>query len=266
MGAIITLTTDFGLEDAFVGMMKGVILGINPGVTIVDLCHLIPPQDIAGAAFLIHTSHRYFPPGTIHVVIVDPGVGGQRRAVALQTPLAAFVAPDNGLLSYVVREMSQRQAPYNLVHLDRPSYWLPHVSATFHGRDIFAPVAAYLSTGVLLSEMGEPIQELVMLPRSGPLRQGEVWFGRVTHVDYFGNLITDFTPEEIQELRPGATLQLSIGSQVIQGLKRTYSEGCPGCPMALIGSLGYLEIAIPNGNAAQSLGAGVGTPVRLEFK
>ena len=162
---LIALTTDFGLEDAYAGVMKGVILGVNPAATIVDLCHTIPEQDVRAAAFLLHTTWPYFPPGIIHVVVVDPGVGSQRRAIAVDVGTAIFVAPDNGVLTYVLAGMGEQRT--QAVHLTNRRYWLPKVSATFHGRDIFAPVAAHLSMGVPLADLGEllPLGELVTFPK-----------------------------------------------------------------------------------------------------
>jgi len=264
---LITLTTDFGLEDAYVGVMKGVILGINPAASIVDLCHAVPPQDVRAAAFLLHTAWRYFPPGTIHVVVVDPGVGSQRRAIAVDVGAATFVAPDNGVLSYVLAKVKEARA----VHLTNQRYWLPKVSATFHGRDIFAPVAAHLSLGVPLAELGEPLSlgELVTFPLPRPERQACTersergngnWVGHVVHVDHFGNLVTDLEAEAIGDTQ---AVVIEVGGRRIVGVRRTYADGTPGEPMALIGSSGRLEIAVPGGQAARRLKAQIGDQVRL---
>jgi S-adenosylmethionine hydrolase len=255
---IITLTTDFGLEDAYVGVLKGVILGINPAATIVDLCHAIPPQDVRAAAFLLHTAWPYFPPGTIHVVVVDPGVGSQRRAIAVDAGTATFVAPDNGVLSYVLAEVKEAQA----VHLTNRRYWLPQMSATFHGRDIFAPVAAHVSLGVPLTALGEPLSlgELVTFPLPCPERQGDGWVGHVVHVDHFGNLVTDLEAGVIGDPQ---SVVIEVGGQRIFGLRRTYADEAPGEPMALIGSSGRLEIAVPGGHAARWLKAQPGDRVRV---
>ena len=258
---LITLTTDFGLEDAYVGVMKGVILGINPAATIVDLCHAIPPQDVQAAAFLLHTAWPYFPPATIHVVVVDPGVGSQRRAIAVDVGAATFVAPDNGVLSYVLAEAAEKNTL--AVHLTNRRYWLSKISATFHGRDIFAPVAAHLSLGVPLADLGEPlpIGELVTLSLPRPARQSNgVWVGHVVHVDHFGNLVTDLEAEAIGDAQ---AVVIEVGGRRIVGLRRTYAEGSPGEPMALIGSSGRLEIAVPGGQAARGLKVQIGDQVRL---
>jgi len=258
---LIAVTTDFGLEDAYVGVIKGVILGINPAATIVDLCHAIPPQDVRAAAFLLHTAWPYFPPGTIHVVVVDPGVGSQRRAIAVDVGAATFVAPDNGVLSYVLAEAAAKNTP--AVHLTNRRYWLSKISATFHGRDIFAPVAAHLSLGVPLADLGEPLPlgELVTFPLPRPARQSNgVWVGHVVHVDHFGNLVTDLEAEAIGDAQ---AVVIEVGGRRIVGLRRTYAEGSPGEPMALIGSSGRLEIAVPGGQAARGLKVQIGDQVRL---
>jgi len=259
---LITLTTDFGLEDTYVGVMKGVILGINPAATIVDVCHAIPPQDVRAAAFLLHTSWRYFPPDTIHVVVVDPGVGSQRRAIAVDVGAATFVAPDNGVLSYVLAEAAAKNT--QAVHLINQRYWLSQLSATFHGRDIFAPVAAHLSLGVPLADMGEllPIGELVTFPLPCPERHDDgAWVGHVVYVDHFGNLVTDLEAEVIGDTQ---AVVIKVGGRRIVGVRHTYADGTPGEPMALIGSSGRLEIAVPGGHAARWLKAQIGDQVRLD--
>jgi len=266
-GGPIVLTTDFGLEDGYVGVMKGVILGISPRAQIVDLSHQVRPQDVPGAAFLLWTSYRYFPAGSIHLVVVDPGVGGTRRAIAVQTPAATFVAPDNGVLSWVLQDHGL-VAPepgrwpiagvtlVTAVELTNSRYWRPEVSATFHGRDVFAPVAAHLSLGVPLADFGRPADELYLLPTPVPLlRRGEV-VGRVIHVDHFGNLITNLRPADLSPLQP---VELEVRGEVVRGLRRFYAEA-EGLG-ALVGSAGLVEIALTGGSAAKALGAGVGDEV-----
>jgi len=200
MSPVITLTTDFGQTDAYVATMKGVILGINPEVTLVDICHTIKPQDIAGAAFVLGTAYQSFPKGTIHLVVVDPGVGSQRRAVILRTPSADFVAPDNGVMSYVIREASPEATEDNqqvelgpeleAFNITDPRFWRTPVSPTFHGRDIFAPVAAHLSLGRSPEDFGEKLTSLVTLPLTRPHQEpdGSV-VGHILYIDSFGNLI-----------------------------------------------------------------------------
>ncbi len=265
MGAIITLTTDFGLTDAYVAAMKGIILGINPGASLVDICHTIRPQNIAQGAFILGTACAYFPQGTIHLVVVDPGVGTSRRAVIVRTPRADFVAPDNGILSGVLRDCGLKAEPaaglppqIRAVNITRPEFWRTPVSPTFHGRDIFAPVAARLSLGHAPEEFGERVSELVLLPQAGPRHTpGGTIAGRVLHVDNFGNLITDIAAGEL----PGPEMTVEIGGRTISGLSRTYAEG-EGL-LALVGSSGYLEVALKGGSAAAYLGADTGAPVTI---
>jgi S-adenosylmethionine hydrolase len=255
MSALITLTTDFGLQDGYVGTMKGVILGINPQATIVDLCHDIAPQDVREAAYVLYTAYHHFPPRTVHVVVVDPGVGSERRAIALRTRQAVFVAPDNGVLSYVVAQAEI----LGIVHLTNPRYWLAEVSATFHGRDIFAPVAGHLSRGVPFSELGQPIHDIVLLPLPQPkARPDGTLIGHILHVDRFGNCITDVRAERLPTEGP---LTVEVAGRRIVGLSPTYASGEEGEFVTLIGSEGHLEIAVRGGSAAQALGARAGDEI-----
>lgn len=276
MGAIITLTTDLGLTDAYVAAMKGVILSINSEANIVDICHTIRPQNIAEAAFVLSTASPFFPGGTIHVVVVDPGVGTERRAIILKTPTACFVAPDNGVLTYVVPEYGVKpRAATTRKHLaglgpgleavaiTRPELYRSAgrtVSATFHGRDIFAPVAARLSLGQPPLEFGEKITTLTVFPIPRPHKgaNGSL-VGRIIHVDSFGNLITDVKSHDLPEVRE--TITVEIGGRLIKGLSRTYAEG-QGL-LTLIGSIDYLEISLRDGNASAYLNAGVGDEVKI---
>jgi S-adenosylmethionine hydrolase len=273
MGAIITLTTDFGLTDAYVAAMKGVILSINPEANIVDICHTIKPQNIAEAAFVLSTACLFFPSGTIHVVVVDPGVGTERRAIILKTPTSCFVAPDNGVLSYVVQEYlvkprvaaSQHLAKLGpgleAVAITRPEFCPSAgrtVSTTFHGRDIFAPVAARLSLGQPPLEFGEKITTLTVLPIPKPHKgaNGSL-VGHILHIDSFGNLITNVNSHDLPEARE--TITVEVGGRLIKGLSRTYAES-QGL-LTLIGSSDYLEISLKEGNASAYLNAKVGDEV-----
>lgn len=272
-GPPIILTTDFGTADAYVGVMKGVILALDPTATIVDLTHQITPQSIRQAAFLLGTSYRFFPSGTIHVVVVDPGVGTDRRALLLVTPAARFLAPDNGVLSWVLRDHLGRppaepgRVPVppgcSAYQLTNPEYWLHPVSATFHGRDIFAPVAAHLSLGLPPEKLGPGVDDLAWLPTPGLTRQGDAIQGQVIATDRFGNLITNIDAKALT----GATRVLvEIKGHRITHLERTYyQEDDPeaGRLLALVGSHGFLEIAVRDGNAAVELRAGVGEPVSV---
>lgn len=268
--ALITLTTDFGLDDAYVAAMKGVILSINPQVTIIDLCHSIEPQNIAQAAFVLSTNYRYFPQGTIHVVVVDPGVGTERLAVLLITPSAFFLAPDNGVLSYVVEEFAPagEEQPaagerwlgpeLRAIALSNPHFWRHPVSDTFHGRDIFAPVAAHLSLGTPATDFGDLIPTLLTLPTPRTeKRESGVLVGHVLHIDHFGNLITNIKSEDL----PRGKLFVEVAGHIIEDLSPTYAEAEE--LMAIIGSSGHLEVSLKNGSAAKLLRAKIGDEVSI---
>ncbi|MFC2029718.1 S-adenosyl-l-methionine hydroxide adenosyltransferase family protein [Chloroflexota bacterium] len=260
---VITLTTDFGRSDSYVGTMKGVILGICPEAALVDLSHEIQPQAVRQAAYLLSTAAPYFPPGTVHLAVVDPGVGGARRPVAVQTERATYVAPDNGLLSMPLAADDAQLAPSRVqaIHLTESRYHLSGISATFHGRDIFAPAAAHLAAGVDPRQMGDTLRlsDLVQLALRKPVQQQDgSRLGEVLHVDHFGNLVTSFRGSETQ-----AQCSVGVADQVIAGLSRTFSDVEPGELVAYVGSSGHLEIAEREGRAAARLGVGVGAPVRL---
>jgi S-adenosylmethionine hydrolase len=277
---IVTLTTDFGTTDAFVGTMKGVILSVAPDCAIVDLTHDVPPQDVAAGAYLLDTAYRHFPAGTVHVIVVDPGVGTTRRAIAVSGPSATFVCPDNGLLSHVLRREGAALTPaapferttaslptgWMAYHLTNERYWHRPVSDTFHGRDIFAPVAANLAAGALPSAMGPAIDTVVAFAVPVPEEDGGAIMGCVLHVDRFGNVITNIEAARLTSF----TIHVEVGGQVVSGLLSSYEAGRAsqaeqdkGSPVALIGSHGLVEIAVPNDSAETALGVGVGAPVRL---
>lgn len=253
---IITLTTDFGLADSYVGAMKGVILSIAPDVRLVDISHQIAQGDVRQGAYVLNGAAPFFPAGTIHLVVIDPGVGSSRRALAARTQQAIFVAPDNGVLS--LRLAGQ---PAEIRQLSNPRYHLPQVSATFHGRDVFAPVAAHLAIGAALEDMGLPVTDPVTLSVPAITRDPDgAWRGEVWHIDHFGNLITNFKFQS-----PISNLQIEIAGQQIEGLARTYADRAAGELVALVGSSGYLEIAVRDGSAARTLGARLGDAVRLKI-
>ena len=269
----IVLTTDFGLDDPYVGVMKGVVLGINPLARVIDLTNQIRPQNVGQAAFVLGTSYRFFPPGAIHVVVVDPGVGTARIALLLVTPQGWFLAPDNGVLSHVLRDYldapPQRAGrvavPESLIaySLINSRYWLHPVSQTFHGRDILAPIAAHLSLGVCPEVLGEPIGHLCWLPSPLPIRRDNTIRGEVINVDRFGNLVTNIPAAMLVET---LGLDLYIHGRVIKGLSQTYhgsDQSEDGGLVALVGSHGYLEVAVRNGSAALSLGVDLGEPVEV---
>jgi len=255
---IITLTTDFGQTDSYVGILKGVLLSLCPEAVLVDICHEIRPQAVRQAAYLLSTAVPYFPPGTVHLVVVDPCVGSERRPLVVDTGRALYVIPDNGVLSLVLRQEPARLA----IHLTEPRYRLSQISATFHGRDIFAPSAAYLACGTALTEMGHPISvtDLTTLPGLEPQRQADgSWLGEVVHVDHFGNLVTNF-----QVADPGARSVIQVGATRIETLSRTFADVTPGQVVAYVGSSGHLEIAVREGNAAHRLDVDIGDSIRLE--
>ncbi|MBI4285331.1 MAG: SAM-dependent chlorinase/fluorinase [Chloroflexi bacterium] len=267
MGNVITLTTDFGLTDGYVAAVKGVILGINPEAKLVDISHSIGPQDIAQAAFVLATAYSYFPSRTVHLVVVDPGVGSERRAIILRTSQYDFVAPDNGVLSYVLPQnpagskLAVLAPEMEAVAITKPEFWRSPVSSTFHGRDIFAPVAARLALGLSPATFGKPVNALTVLPLSQPRRRSDGSLtGHIQHVDSFGNLITDIRGDDL----PGETLAIEVSGRQINGLSRTYTNGHN--LLALIGSSGYLEIAVKEGSARDLLNAGVGDEVKVMFK
>ena len=267
--SLITLTTDFGLAGPYVAQVKGVILGINPQASIVDITHLVEPQNIGQASFLIALAYPYFPDGSMHFVVVDPGVGSSRRAVILKTPRAIFVAPDNGVLCPVIEpflekppaegEASLLGSVLEAVSITSRSYWRFPLSSTFHGRDIFAPVAAHLSLGVPIDAFGERIGSLKVLPVPEVRKSSGLITGHVAYIDTFGNLITDIRADLIVGLPEP---EIFIGPHRIKGLKNTYSED-EGL-VAIRGSHGYLEIALVNGSAREFTGAAVGNEVVIK--
>jgi S-adenosylmethionine hydrolase len=269
---VVTLTTDFGSSDGFVGMMKGVILSINSHVAIVDIAHDIAPQNVEQGAFVLAASARYFPANAIHVVVIDPGVGTARRPIAVRVGETIFVAPDNGVLSlaipnfqhptsYLQPPIHNLESQISVVHLNNPKYWLPRVSNTFHGRDIFAPCAAHLSLGVPLEAMGAPIRDWVKLPHVLPSRREDgAIVGRVVHTDRFGNIVTNVGEEMLQDVNQERWI-VEIAGKRITGIRRAYSDGLPGELIALINSAWLLEIAQREGNAAQALGVRIGDEV-----
>jgi S-adenosyl-L-methionine hydrolase (adenosine-forming) len=270
MGAVVTLTTDFGLKDGYVAAIKGVIYSINPEATIVDVSHNIHPQNILEAAFVLSTAYSFFPIYTVHLVVVDPGVGTNRQAVILKTPRAYFVAPDNGVLSYIVDDFSpqpvtgsQRVKPgldAQVYAITKSEYWRKPVSNTFHGRDIFAPVAARLSLGEMASGLGDKLDTLTALPIPRPLQGRDLVQGQVIHIDTFGNLITNIKESTLSST--GLSVNIIICDHTIRGLARAYAQG-EGL-IALFGSSGYMEISLPNASAASLLQSKVGDELMVK--
>lgn len=244
---VITLLTDFGNQDAYVGTMKGVIAGINPFANIIDICHSIPPQDIFSGAYLLYASYKYFPRKTIHVAVIDPGVGSKRDIICVETKDYFFLVPDNGLLSFILQE----ERPKSIFRVTNSKYLLPSPSSTFHGRDVFAPVAAHLSLGVKPRQLGIKINQLEQLDIPKPVHKktGHVE-GQIIYIDQFGNLITNITKEYIAHLeRNYEFMETTIGKKKIVGLSKTYTDAKPREPLVLFGSAGFLEVSINQGNA-----------------
>jgi S-adenosylmethionine hydrolase len=254
--SIITLTTDFGLKDGNVGVMKGVIWGIAPRARVVDISHLIAPQNVSEAALILLRSAPHFPPGTVHLVVVDPGVGTARRPMAAQVGPYYYVGPDNGTLTLLLERAGQIGWPVSCVQLERRQYWRPEISQVFHGRDIFAPVAAHLANGVALAGLGTPFDDPVLLDLPSPQRSAQGWRGEVIHVDHFGNISTNL---RVEHLGQPASLRVRLGEVEIEGLVQTFGERPPGSLVALFGSTGNLIVSVVNGNAAERLGVQPGS-------
>ena len=255
---IITLLTDFGYSDPYVGSMKGVILGINPNVQIVDISHNVTPQNINEAAYLLKRSCSFFPEGTIHVVVVDPGVGSDRSILAVKSDSAVFLAPDNGVLKYVFDDR-----PVDVYQITNRDYFRDNVSHTFHGRDIFAPVAAYSSKGIKLDTLGQPFQNYMEGEVAKPVVGTKTISGEIIYIDRFGNGITNIDRHLLTDLKQ---IHIQIKSTTIRGLSNRYIDVPTGKPLALIGSGDTLEISVHQGNAAEQLGFSVGDPTTLSFK
>jgi S-adenosylmethionine hydrolase len=256
--AIITLTTDFGLKDPYVGIMKGVILGINPEARLVDLTHEIAPQEILEGALALEAAVPFFPPGSIHLAVVDPGVGSSRRPLALAARGQSFVGPDNGLFSFLFAEPG-----WAAVTLEAPAFRLPAVSRTFHGRDLFAPAAAHLSLGLPLERLGPPLNDPVRLTWPEPRWEGGALVGEVLHVDRFGNLVTSLRGTALAELGPEEGWAVEIEGRSLGPPVRSFSEGPSGASAAILGSSGRLEIFVRRGSARALLGAERGALVRV---
>ena len=258
---IITLTTDFGTSDHLVGSMKGVILNINPAARIVDLNHGVTPFDVLDGALSIANSYQYFPPRTIHVVVVDPGVGTERRPLLVSGEKQYFVAPDNGVLS-----MIYEREPCTVRHITSEHYFLNPLSPTFHGRDVFAPTAAWLAKAFQTEAFGDPVTDYVRfsMPKAKP--SGNAIKGVVLRVDAFGNLMTNLTTEDVPAAAAASgTIKLTVNGKEVRQFVTTFGNGAAGEPVALFGSAGFLEIAVNRGHAARLLGANRGAEVTLEL-
>jgi Uncharacterized conserved protein len=255
--SVITLLTDFGTRDYFVGAMKGVILSINPEALIVDITHEIEPQQISSASFTLASCYKNFPSRTIHLAVVDPGVGSDRRAILVETREHYFIAPDNGLLDFVFEETSN----FRVFELTEKKYFLPEVGCTFHGRDVFAPVAAHLSRGVAPGDFGREIDDFVRLTNIAPRKISETEIsGEILHIDRFGNLITNFKNENLP-----AKFCVEVKGKSVARHQKYYAEAAAGEVFSIEGSAGFLEIAAFYSSAAKILRASVGQRIKLRI-
>ena len=259
---VITLTTDYGTNDHLVGVLKGVILRILPNASIVDINHHVVPFDVLDGALTIAAAYRYFPARTVHMVVVDPGVGTARRPILVNADQFYFVAPDNGVLSLIY----ERESAVSVRHITSEHYFLNPVSNTFHGRDIFAPVAAWMAKTYQTEAMGEEISDYVKFALPRPKSAGTAKKGLVLRVDSFGNLVTNFTAEDLpQGAGAEGKIKLQVAGKPVEKLAQTFAQGAAGEPVALVGSSGFLEIAVNKGQAARVLGANRGAEVILEI-
>lgn len=256
----ITLLTDFGLRDGYTGVMKGVIYKIAPDAQIADISHTIRPQNVLEGSLVWSRSYAYFPDGTVHVAVIDPGVGTDRRPIAARIGRYFFICPDNGLLTPILDTAEQAGEPVEIVHLDKPRYWLAQVSNVFHGRDIFSPAAAHLASGVPLSELGTPINDLVRIQQPQPEKTGSGWRGMVDSIDTFGNLSTNLTRQHVEPIQ---NIQVQVAGRTIKGLARTFGDRPAGELIALIDSDENLAISVTQGSAEQEIGAQIGDRVEV---
>jgi len=254
--ALITLTTDFGLVDPFVGILKGVIASRAPGVATIDVTHGIPPQDVLAGALVLRHAVPFFPRGTVHLAVVDPGVGSARRPLCVETDTAVLVGPDNGLLSLVAPATAIRR----IVELTEERFFLTPRSGTFHGRDVFAPVAAAVATGTNPDDLGPRLSDLQRLTVPEPTRRGSALHGQVIYIDRFGNLVTNLPGRTF----PPGRVSISIGQARIRGVSPSYAAVARDTPVAVVNSWDLLEIAVRDGSARERVGVGVGEPVIVE--
>ncbi len=251
---VVTLLTDFGTLDPYVGIMHGVILRIAPQSRLVDLTHRVAPQSVRGGALLLRNAVEYFPVGTVHLAVVDPGVGSARAPIAVATDAGWLVGPDNGLLAGAAEVLGFREAR----RIENERLLLTPVSNTFHGRDVFAPIAGFLAGGGAFDEVGAPVDEILSLEPSLVSDDGSVVTGEIVHVDHFGNLISNIPSKSIE-----AATSIEIAGRTLTGLASSYASAAPGAVLAIVGSWGTLEVACNGGSAAETLGCGVGAPVSV---
>lgn len=258
--SIITITTDFGSKNEFVSVMKGVILGISPAVQLVDVTHAIAPQNILDGAFAVWRATPFFPAHTVHLFVVDPGVGTSRRPIAARIGSQYFVGPDNGLLTPIIESAEQAGSEMEFIHLENAKYFLPVISRTFHGRDIFSPVAAHIANGVALAELGTRISDPVRLALPKPIKTETGWTAHITVVDVFGNLTLDLPSSALQNQ---TSILFRLSGAEISGVVDSYGQRSPGDLVAVVDSEGFIEIAEVNGSAAKRLNVNVGDMVEV---
>ena len=257
----ITLLTDFGTTEGEHTVMKGVIWNIVPGNPIADLSHNIRPQNILEASLVLERTAYYFPPETVHIVVVDPGVGTTRRPIAAQFGDQFFVGPDNGVCTPMLERAERENKTVEIVHLDKPEYWLEEVSNIFHGRDIFSPCGGHLAKGVPLKDLGTPVSDVIRFHRPVPEIQADGAQCEILHTDYYGNIIVNIQREDLEPLRP---VKIKIGSETLDGIKETFGDVLEGELVAVYSPTYYLMVAVRNGNAEARLGAKRGDPVEIK--
>lgn len=258
MSSIITLTTDFGQRDHYVSVMKAVMLRIHPDVRFIDTSHEIPPQDVMAGAWVVRNSAMLFPSGTVHLVVVDPGVGTPRKPVGIKIRDQYFIGPDNGIFSLIAEDFEHKA-----FQLTNKAYWLKNRSATFHGRDIFAPAAAHLAKGVPIDELGDPLEQLVTYRWALPIADKDGVQGWVVHIDRYGNLITNIPEKMLNDLGKGRAVRIYVGNTILKEIVTTFGDVPDGEPAAYIGSSNNLEVAINKDNAQRMLGVEKGAQVSI---
>jgi S-adenosyl-L-methionine hydrolase (adenosine-forming) len=259
---IITITTDFGNKDGFVGTMRGVIWSICPAAQIADITHDIPPQDVTTGAIALWRAAPFFPVNTVHLAVVDPGVGTKRRPMAAKVGGQYFVGPDNGLFTPLILDCERIGGEMVFIHLDQPEYWLENVSHTFHGRDIFSPIAAHLAAGVPLKKMGTPFTDAVRLSMPSAERTSNGWVAHIMVIDIFGNMTIDLPASALDGRRD---VRVKVKGQEINGLVQSYGHRKPGEFVALVDSEGFVEVAVVNGSAAKMLDMKLGDAVEIIY-
>jgi S-adenosyl-L-methionine hydrolase (adenosine-forming) len=263
---VVSLMTDFGIKDGNVGVMKGVIWNIAPGAQISDLSHMIAPQNIREAALILARSAPYFPENSVHVVVVDPGVGTARRPMAAKIGTQHYVGPDNGTITLLLERAEQEGWACEFVELDKPQFWLEKISHVFHGRDIFAPVAGHLASGIPLADLGTRFLDPVRIALPKPEQTERGWRGEIIHIDHFGNVASNIRIEQLAEaLTHMDKITVTLAGEAISGMVNTFGQRQPGDLVALLGSTGNLIVSVVNGSAAARLNVKVGDEIKIEW-